>query len=84
METTMTTHKIATREEWQAARAVLLEREKEHTRTGDDGLPHPEVLPVWRSETSGRGSGSFQCVQQCERFPDQSRLWLRADANAGV
>ncbi len=32
----MTTHKIATREEWQAARAALLEREKEHTRMGDD------------------------------------------------
>ena len=32
----MTTHKIASREEWLAARAALLEREKEHTRMGDE------------------------------------------------
>jgi predicted dithiol-disulfide oxidoreductase (DUF899 family) len=36
MATAMTAHKIGTREEWQAARAALLEREKEHTRTGDE------------------------------------------------
>jgi Bacterial protein of unknown function (DUF899) len=36
MSETMETHKIATREEWQAASAELLEREKEHTRTGDE------------------------------------------------
>ncbi len=32
----MTTHTIGTREEWQAAGAALLEREKEHTRMGDE------------------------------------------------
>lgn len=36
METRTPTHKIATREEWLAARAELLEREKEHTRLGDE------------------------------------------------
>jgi predicted dithiol-disulfide oxidoreductase (DUF899 family) len=36
METTMTTHKSVPREEWLAARAALLEREKEHTRMGDE------------------------------------------------
>ena len=45
METTMTTHKIATREEWQAARAALLEREKEHTRMGDELARQRRELP---------------------------------------
>jgi predicted dithiol-disulfide oxidoreductase (DUF899 family) len=45
MVTTMTTHKIATREEWQAARAVLLEREKEHTRMGDELARQRRSLP---------------------------------------
>lgn len=31
----MPDHKVVSREEWQAARAELLNREKEHTRTGD-------------------------------------------------
>ena len=35
-ETATTTHPIGTREQWQAARAALLEREKEHTRMGDE------------------------------------------------
>jgi predicted dithiol-disulfide oxidoreductase (DUF899 family) len=36
METTMTEHKIVAREAWLTARAALLEREKEHTRMGDE------------------------------------------------
>ena len=31
----MTDHKIASREEWQAARDELMQRENEHTRMGD-------------------------------------------------
>jgi predicted dithiol-disulfide oxidoreductase (DUF899 family) len=51
METTqMTTHKITTREEWQAARAVLLEREKEHTRMGDELARQRQSLPWVRTE----------------------------------
>jgi predicted dithiol-disulfide oxidoreductase (DUF899 family) len=45
METTTTTHTIATREEWEAARAALLEREKEHTRTGDELARERRSLP---------------------------------------
>ncbi|MGZ4288355.1 MAG: DUF899 domain-containing protein [Solirubrobacteraceae bacterium] len=41
----MTTHKIGTREEWQAARAALLEREKEHTRVGDELARQRRSLP---------------------------------------
>jgi predicted dithiol-disulfide oxidoreductase (DUF899 family) len=45
METTMTTHKIASREEWLAARRGLLEREKEHTRMGDELARQRRELP---------------------------------------
>jgi predicted dithiol-disulfide oxidoreductase (DUF899 family) len=41
---------IATREEWQAARAVLLEREKEHTRMGDELARQRRSLPRVRVE----------------------------------
>jgi predicted dithiol-disulfide oxidoreductase (DUF899 family) len=36
MDTTMTTHPIVSRAEWLQARAALLEREKHHTRLGDE------------------------------------------------
>ena len=45
METTMTTHKTASREEWMAARSALLEREKEHTRMGDELAKQRRELP---------------------------------------
>src|SRR5438067_5756533 len=45
METTMTTHKVASHEEWLAARAALLEREKEHTRIGDELAQQRRELP---------------------------------------
>ena len=48
--TANTTHKIATRAEWQAARAVLLEREKEHTRVGDELARQRRSLPWVRAE----------------------------------
>jgi predicted dithiol-disulfide oxidoreductase (DUF899 family) len=41
----MSTHKIATREEWLAARAALLEREKEHTQIGDELARQRRELP---------------------------------------
>ena len=41
----MTTHKIGTREELQAACAALLEREKEHTRMGDELARQRRSLP---------------------------------------
>jgi predicted dithiol-disulfide oxidoreductase (DUF899 family) len=45
MNTTATARQTATRQEWQAARAVLLEREKEHTRMGDDLARQRRSLP---------------------------------------
>jgi predicted dithiol-disulfide oxidoreductase (DUF899 family) len=41
----MTAHTIVPREEWQAARAALLEREKAHTRLGDDLARQRRELP---------------------------------------
>ena len=41
----MTAHKITSHEEWLAARAALLEREKEHTRTGDELARQRRELP---------------------------------------
>src|SRR5947209_20039783 len=45
MKTTTTSHTIGTREEWQAACAALLEREKEHTRMGDELARQRRSLP---------------------------------------
>jgi predicted dithiol-disulfide oxidoreductase (DUF899 family) len=50
MRTTISNHPIASREEWQAARAVLLEREKEHTRMGDEIARQRQTLPWVRVE----------------------------------
>ena len=43
----MTNHKVATRQEWQAARDELLTREKELTRRGDQLAAQRRALP-WR------------------------------------
>ena len=41
----MTEHKIGSREEWQAAREELLQREKQHTRMGDELARQRRELP---------------------------------------
>jgi predicted dithiol-disulfide oxidoreductase (DUF899 family) len=50
----MTDHKIATREEWAAAREELLAREKEHTRLGDELAQQRRELPWARVEKEYR------------------------------
>ena len=50
MHTTMTAHTIVSRDEWLAARAALLEREKAHTRLGDDLARQRRELPWVRVE----------------------------------
>ena len=41
----MTEHRVGTREEWKAERDQLLEREKEHTRLGDELAKQRRELP---------------------------------------
>lgn len=41
----MTDHKVVSQEEWQALRADLLRREKEHTRAGDELARQRQELP---------------------------------------
>jgi predicted dithiol-disulfide oxidoreductase (DUF899 family) len=50
MHTSMTTHTIVPRDEWLAARAALLKREKEHTRLGDELARQRRELPWLRVE----------------------------------
>ena len=45
MTTTVTGHRIGTRDEWLAAREALLAREKEHTRLGDELARQRRDLP---------------------------------------
>ena len=46
----MNAHKVVTREEWDAARTELLEREKEHTRMADDLARRRRDLPWMATE----------------------------------
>src|SRR5215217_7028636 len=41
----MTDHKVVSREEWEAARAELIQREKEHTRMADELARQRRELP---------------------------------------
>jgi predicted dithiol-disulfide oxidoreductase (DUF899 family) len=50
----MTTHTILPRDEWQAARAALLEREKAHTRLGDELARQRRELPWVRLDKEYR------------------------------
>src|SRR5260370_28022850 len=69
----MTDHKIGTREEWQAARAKLLSREKELTRMSDElarqrrELPWGPVERQYTLQTPGGPKtfvGLFDCPPQ--------------------
>ena len=54
MTAQMTEHRIGTREEWLAAREELLDREKEHTRLGDEIAQRRRELPWVRLEKDYR------------------------------
>ena len=54
METTVTAHRVGTRDEWLAAREALLVREKEHTRVGDALARERRDLPWVRTEKDYR------------------------------
>ena len=72
----MTTHKIATREEWQAARAVLLEREKEHTRMGDELARQRRSLPWVRVQKEYKLQTADGPKTLAELFDGRSQLLI--------
>src|SRR5438105_15435059 len=76
MQTTVTTHAIVSRDEWQAARAALLEREKAHTRLGDDLARERQELPwvpIEKEYTLETAAGSRTLAQL---FDGRSQLLI--------
>jgi predicted dithiol-disulfide oxidoreductase (DUF899 family) len=76
METTMTSHKIATREEWQAALADLLEREKQHTRIGDELARQRRSIPWVRVDKEYRLQTPDGPRTLAELFDGRSQLLI--------
>src|SRR6476646_516103 len=69
-----TNHRIATREEWAAARAELLVREKEHTRRGDELARERRELPWVRVEKEYRVDTDDGPRALAELFDGRSQL----------
>ena len=70
----MTTHKIASREEWAAAREDLLAREKEHTALGDELASQRRELPWLRVEKEYRFDTEAGQRTLAELFDGRSQL----------
>jgi predicted dithiol-disulfide oxidoreductase (DUF899 family) len=70
----MTDHKIASREEAQAARDELLRREKEHTRVGDELARQRRELPWVRVEKDYRFDSDEGTRTLAELFDGRSQL----------
>ena len=70
----MTDHKIASREEWQAARDELLRREKEHMRIGDELAQERRELPWVPIEKEYRFDTDEGTRTLAELFDGRSQL----------
>jgi predicted dithiol-disulfide oxidoreductase (DUF899 family) len=70
----MTEHKIATREEWVAAREQLLAREKEHTKVGDELAQQRRELPWVPVEKEYRFDTDDGVKSLLELFEGRSQL----------
>jgi len=70
----MTDHKVASREEWLAAREALLAREKEHTRMGDDLARQRRELPWVRVEKEYSFEANEGIRTLAELFDGRSQL----------
>jgi Bacterial protein of unknown function (DUF899) len=68
------THKIGSREEWQAARDELLQREKEHTRLNDELAERRRQLPWVRVEKEYRFDTADGTRTLAEVFDGRSQL----------
>jgi predicted dithiol-disulfide oxidoreductase (DUF899 family) len=70
----MTDHKVATHPEWLAAREKLLEREKAHTRVGDELARERRELPWVRVEKEYRFETAQGTRTLAELFGGRSQL----------
>jgi len=70
----MTKHKIGSREEWQAAREELLQREKEHTRMGDELARRRQELPWVRIDKEYRFETDEGMASLADLFKGRSQL----------
>src|SRR5438128_5830697 len=70
----MARHRIATRDEWLAAREALLKREKEHTRLGDELARERRELPWVRVEKDYRFQTDGGERSLAELFDGRSQL----------
>ena len=72
----MTEHEVGTREEWQAARDELLEREKEHTRMADELARQRRELPWVAIEKEYRFDADDGTRTLAELFDGRSQLLI--------
>jgi predicted dithiol-disulfide oxidoreductase (DUF899 family) len=70
----MIDHKVGTRQEWQAARDDLLQREKEHTRLGDELARQRRELPWVRVDQEYRFETDDGTRTLAELFDGRSQL----------
>jgi predicted dithiol-disulfide oxidoreductase (DUF899 family) len=68
------THRIATREEWLAARLALLDAEKEHTRRGDELTRQRQELPWVRIDREYRFETDEGKASLADLFRGRSQL----------
>jgi predicted dithiol-disulfide oxidoreductase (DUF899 family) len=72
----MTDHKVVGREEWQAARDGLLQREKEHTRMADELARQRRELPCVAIEKEYRFDADDGTRTLAELFDGRSQLLI--------
>src|ERR1700729_3654372 len=72
----MTDHQVVSRAEWQAARAELLQREKEHTRLGDELARDRRELPWVAIDREYRFDADDGTRTLSELFDGRSQLLI--------
>ena len=72
----MANQKTATREEWLAARLVLLEAEKEHTRRGDELVERRQALPWVRVDKRYQFETEKGSASLADLFQGRSQLLI--------
>src|SRR5215470_13349630 len=72
----MADHKVVSRDEWQAARDELLQREKEHTRMADELARQRRELPWVAVEKQYRFDADDGTRTLAELFDGRSQLMI--------